>query len=105
MALNPCVLNEWTEYAIPVKIFDYLAEGRPVVSTPMAELNIFRDVIEIASADRFVQAVERALDSDGPEAVAGRRAASDRYTLQKRARAAFELVSQVPVEANSRRLA
>lgn len=105
VALNPCVLNEWTESAIPVKIFDYLAEGRSVVSTPMAELNIFRGVIEMACSDEFVQAVERALQSDGPEAVAGRRAASDRYTLQARARAAFELVSQVPVEANSRRLA
>ncbi|MDQ6721293.1 MAG: glycosyltransferase [Candidatus Dormibacteraeota bacterium] len=105
VALNPCVINEWTECAIPVKIFDYLAEGRPVVSTPMAELDIFREVIEMAPAAQFVQAVERALRADCPDAVARRRAASERFTLQDRARAAFELVSKVPVEASSRRLA
>ncbi|MDQ6885327.1 MAG: glycosyltransferase [Candidatus Dormibacteraeota bacterium] len=103
VALNPCVLNEWTEFAIPVKIFDYLAEGRPVVSTPMAELDIFRDVIEMAPKAQFVQAVERALRADGLEVAARRRAASERFTLQERARAAFELVSRAPVEASSRR--
>jgi len=105
VALNPCFLNEWTESAIPVKIFDYLAEGRPVVSTPMAELDIFRDVIEMAPADQFVEAVERALQDAGSEAAARRRAASERFTLQDRARRAFELVSSAPVEATSRRLA
>jgi glycosyltransferase involved in cell wall biosynthesis len=92
VTLNPCVLNEWTETALPVKVFDYLAEGKPVASTPMAELGIFADVIEMAPTDQFIQAIERALDLGGPEASARRRAASERFTLQDRARRAYELL-------------
>jgi len=103
VALNPCVLNEWTEFAIPVKIFDYLAEGRPIVSTPMPELNIFQGVIELAASNQFVEAVERAMRTDGPEAAARRRATSDQFTLQERARQAMMLMA--PVEGVSRRLA
>ena len=105
VALNPCVLNEWTEVAVPVKMFDYLAEGRPVVSTPMAELHIFGDLIETAAAGDFIPAIERALVMDGPEAVARRREASKRFTLQDRARRAFELVTQPSVEVTNQRLA
>jgi hypothetical protein len=98
VALNPCVLNEWTESAIPVKIFDYLAEGRPVVSTLMAELQVFAEVIELAPRDQFVSAIQRALDTDSLEAAARRRAVADRFTLQERARRAFELVTQGSAE-------
>ncbi len=93
VALNPCVLNEWTKAALPIKVFDYLAEGRPVVSTPMAELDIFEGLIEIAPTAQFISAIERALAMDSPEASARRRRASERFTSQDRARRAFELVT------------
>src|SRR5205823_8105734 len=83
VALNPCVLNEWTADALPVKIFDYLAEGKPIVSTPMRELAIFGDLLELAPADRFVSAIERALSQDNPGAAARRREMAGRYTLQE----------------------
>jgi glycosyltransferase involved in cell wall biosynthesis len=94
VALNPCVMNEWTQMAIPVKIFDYLAEGRPVVSTPMAELQVFNDVIEVVPRDQFVSAIERSLASDSPEAAARRRRIAGNFTTQERARRAFELITQ-----------
>jgi glycosyltransferase involved in cell wall biosynthesis len=94
VALNPCVLNQWTESALPVKVFDYLAEGRPVVSTPMAELDIFKDLIELAPAGQFISAIEAALATDTPQAATRRKQASQRFTSQDRARRAFELVTQ-----------
>ena len=47
----------------------------------------------------------RALAMDGPEAVSRRREASKRFTLQDRARRAFELVTQPSVEVTNQRLA
>lgn len=102
VALNPCVLNEWTEVALPVKVFDYLAEGKPVVSTPMSELDIFRDLIELAPADRFIPAIEEALATDSPQASARRKQASQRFTSQDRARRAFELATQTPTAFRAR---
>jgi len=96
VALNPCVLNEWTAEAFPVKVFDYLAEGRPVVSTQMSELDIFKDLIELVPSGQFVAAIERAMATDGPEAVSRRRHASQRFTAQDRARRAFELLIDTP---------
>jgi len=94
VALNPCVLNEWTQSALPVKVFDYLAEGKPVVSTPMAELDMFKDLIELAPAGQFIPAIESALATDSPEASIRRKQVSQRFTSQDRARRAFELLTQ-----------
>ncbi|MDQ6711521.1 MAG: glycosyltransferase [Candidatus Dormibacteraeota bacterium] len=99
VALNPCVLNEWTETALPVKVFDYLAEGRPVVSTPMAELDIFKDLVELVSGAEFVPAIERALLTDDPHAIRRRTQAAGRFTMQDRARRAFDLLTQTPTIA------
>jgi len=101
VALNPCVLNEWTEEAFPVKVFDYLAEGRPVVSTQMSELDIFRDLIELVPSGQFVAAIEQAMATDGPEAVSRRKQASQRFTAQDRARHAFELLIDTPTSVKA----
>lgn len=93
VALNPCVLTEWSQTALPVKLFDYLAEGRPVVSTPMSELNVFKDLITVATGDDFIPAIERVLATDDADASIRRRAASRRFTSQDRARRAFELIT------------
>jgi glycosyltransferase involved in cell wall biosynthesis len=103
VALNPCVLNSWTEHAFPVKIFDYLAEGRPVVSTPMAELDLFGDLVVQVSQGQFVSAIERALSADSPGSVGRRIEIARQFTLQERARRAFELVSEGRVEVLSQR--
>jgi glycosyltransferase involved in cell wall biosynthesis len=94
IALNPCVLNAWTESALPVKVFDYLAEGRPVVSTPMAELDVFKDLVTVATAGEFIPAIEQVLATDDDQAAVRRKAASQRFTSQERARRAFQLITE-----------
>ena len=103
LALNPCVNNEWTRHAMPVKIFDYLAEGRPVVSTRMSELDVFGDLVTQASPDEFGQAIARAMASDNPQITARRIDMARRFTIQERARRAFELLTETPVEALTQR--
>lgn len=94
VALNPCVLNDWTQAALPVKVFDYLAEGRPVVSTPMSELDVFKDLITVATAREFIPAIEQALATDGVEATTRRKDASRQFTSQQRARRAYRLITE-----------
>lgn len=103
VALNPCVLNEWTAHALPVKIFDYLAEGKPIVSTPMAELSAFAGLIELSVGATFVNAIEHALQSNTAQLEASRREMAQRFTLQARARRATELVSESRHEVSSQR--
>lgn len=63
VCLMPFALNEATEYINPTKALEYLATGRPVVSTPIADVvRNFGEAVAIAStANDFVIECERAL--------------------------------------------
>jgi beta-glucosidase/6-phospho-beta-glucosidase/beta-galactosidase len=62
-------LNRATECINPTKALEYLATGRPVVSTPVKDVvRQYADVMEIArTPDEVIAAIERALDGGDPE--------------------------------------
>jgi glycosyltransferase involved in cell wall biosynthesis len=66
VCLSPFKLSEpITETANPLKIYEYLAAGRPVVSTDMPEVRPLRDVVRIAySQEDFVEQIQAALQED-----------------------------------------
>jgi glycosyltransferase involved in cell wall biosynthesis len=99
VTLIPYRLTDWTSHCLPVKVFEYLAEGKPVVATPLPELALLRDVVTFAPADSFGDAVEAALDDTSAPAQERRRQAVDRFTLQDRARRAVELVHGKELQA------
>jgi glycosyltransferase involved in cell wall biosynthesis len=70
VCLSPFKLSKpITETANPLKIYEYLAAGRPVVSTDMPEVRQLRDVIRIAdSKEDFVEQIRAALQEDGAAA-------------------------------------
>lgn len=52
----------------PTKIYDYLAIGKPIVSTDLAPVNPYKDVVYIArSREEFVQLLNKAFDEHNPE--------------------------------------
>jgi UDP-galactopyranose mutase len=66
VALMPFALNEATRFISPTKTLEYLAGGRPVVSTPIRDVVSpygERGLVQIASTPReFVAAAERLLE-------------------------------------------
>jgi len=74
VCMIPHLLNEHTMGNDPIKLFDYLATGRPVVSTPTAGTAGFDDVISIArSKEEFLHVVEKLLESgNSPDMKAAR---------------------------------
>jgi glycosyltransferase involved in cell wall biosynthesis len=75
-AIIPYRMNRQVANANPLKLREYLATGKPVVSTRNAEIEKFSALVDIAD-DRaqFLGALDRALAEDTPEA-AHRRMAS-----------------------------
>ena len=68
VALVPYRQNEFTDTLVPVKLVEYLAAGRPVVSTPMRAAEGFADVVTFASGpEAFAEAV-RCVGDDSAEA-------------------------------------
>lgn len=69
----------------PLKMFEYLATGRPVVGTGLENIRRFSDVIDIArTPDEWIAAIDRALSSGGVGTVAARRACAGQNTWQRR---------------------
>jgi hypothetical protein len=57
----------------PIKAYEYLACGRPVVSAPIDAARDFGDLVQIAPGPgRWVEVIEAALAADSPEARARR---------------------------------
>lgn len=64
VCLMPFELNEATEYINPTKALEYMASGRPIVSTPISDVvTNFGDVVQIAdSSDKFISLCRQAVD-------------------------------------------
>ncbi len=73
VALMPYRLNAWTESINPLKMYEYLACGLPVVSTPIPAARTFAEALYNAPAERFVAAIRQALAEDSPAKHAQRR--------------------------------
>jgi glycosyltransferase involved in cell wall biosynthesis len=71
VCMMPFALNEATEYINPTKALEYLATGKPVVSTPVRDVvRQYTDTIHIAdSADFFVACVEQSLEKPDKEMI------------------------------------
>jgi glycosyltransferase involved in cell wall biosynthesis len=60
--IMPWNRSDWIKACNPVKLKEYLAVGRPIVSTPFAELERYSGLVEVAgSASEFAEAIGRAL--------------------------------------------
>lgn len=66
--------NKWIEACNPVKLKEYLALGKPIVSTPFSELDYYRDLVDVAyDAKSFAEAVRKACYANNPELVSAQR--------------------------------
>ncbi|MFD2699381.1 glycosyltransferase [Paenibacillus shunpengii] len=63
VCLLPNNLNEYTKNMFPMKFFEYLAAGKPVVMTPLHALKEYYDLCYIAdNSDEFSRMISFALD-------------------------------------------
>ncbi len=77
VALYPFVVNEMTDAVDPLKVWEYLAFGRPVLATPTGLVRERPDLFEPLDRGDLAGSVRRALASrDDPHRVAYRREAA-----------------------------
>lgn len=75
VAILPMRVNEWCKAANPLKLKEYLALGKPVVSTPaFSELHKYLDVVyEAGTPEDFARCIQKAYSEDNAELVKKRR--------------------------------
>lgn len=75
VCIMPYVRDPYTQYIFPLKLFEYLASGRPAVGTPIRSLQDFDQVIGLAEGpEEWSAAITAALEPEAtaPEHVAER---------------------------------
>ncbi len=83
--LIPFKTNETTAATDPVKVYEYLSGGKPVVSVALSELEQFQDLLYIGrDRDDFLAQLDLALAEGDPKIVEQRRSFAAQNTWQKR---------------------
>lgn len=68
VALIPYRLNQQVLNSNPLKLREYLATGKPIVSVATTEVNRFGDLIRVADGpESFLCAIESAMSEDSPQ--------------------------------------
>ena len=95
VCVNPYVLDGVAEHCSPLKLYEYIATGKPLVSVDMPEARKFRGLIQIAEdADSFVRLVEEAVNSpDGRDSE--RIAEAQNHTWRSRFEAASRALADI----------
>ena len=105
VAMMPFAINESTKFISPTKTPEYLAAGKPVVSTPIRD--VVRPygesgLVRIAeTAEEFVNAIREALDEDAMERRSRAAEFLDTMSWDKTYEAMSELIQEA-IEINSR---
>jgi UDP-galactopyranose mutase len=79
VAIMPFALNDATRFISPTKTLEYLAAGKPVVSTPIRDVvRPFgeRGLVRVGGGEGFLQALAEALAERGTDREAARRVAA-----------------------------
>ncbi len=99
VCLMPWLQSEWIEHCNPVKLKEYLALGRPVVSTPFPELRRSGSLcIEASGPVAFAAAIDKALQDDGATQAASRRTWALRHTWDAKFQLVLSLLQQRGLE-------
>lgn len=95
ICLNPFKINNLTLNVSPLKFYEYLATGKPVVSVDMPDVRAFSEVIYIGKDhEDYIKQVERALEEDNSERVEKRLQLAKQNSWEARTNTMLNIVQQ-----------
>ena len=93
--LLPYVRDEKAVYRSPLKLYEYLATGRPIVSTPHPEVTEFGDLVYVGSTpDEFAALIQNALVDSQAERDR-RRASAQEHSWDQRVQTMVTILHRV----------
>jgi glycosyltransferase involved in cell wall biosynthesis len=101
----PYILNDYTHHIFPLKLYEYMAAGKPNVASAMEEMLPYEgDEMAIGrSPEEFLSKVEIAWQTDSPERQAARRASAAHESWDDRVEAVSAILEPLLLEREERR--
>lgn len=94
-AIIPHKVDTFTQSMNPLKLYEYLAAGKPIVATPIAGAEQFQDLIQIAvSADDFAKELRLALQNDSDELRKRRKQMAETYAWENRIHVMLDILDK-----------
>jgi len=95
VCIMPYTITEWMRYGLPLKMFEYFATGKPIVSTYLPSLDDYREYIDVCmNHDDFIEAVADYKSRDTDERRLARLAFAAENTWEKRAQKMLEVLNE-----------
>lgn len=96
VAIIPHKINEFIKSTNPMKMYDYLAAGKPIVSTMGAGIEMFgKEIYATNDADEFCRFIDKALKENSAEKQAERRRLVAKHSWTSRANIMLENVFEM----------
>jgi hypothetical protein len=93
VCIAPYKINEHSKNMSPLKIYDYLATGKPVVTTNFAASRLFKEVIKIAKThDEFLNHVKDSLSEEKNSLAIKRRNIASKNTWGQRVESLSKII-------------
>ena len=85
VAIMPFKVDKINLNMCPIKMYEFLAAGRPVVSTDLPEVRVLKDAIQIGKDNQhFLLQIERALDTKRDNLILKRQEVAERNSWEAR---------------------
>jgi glycosyltransferase involved in cell wall biosynthesis len=95
VAIIPHVIDRFTQSMNPLKLYEYLAAGKPVIATAVAGVEQFGDLVTLAiSPEDFSKGIEDAIQNESVEMMERRMHAVDSHRWEDRWRLMTEVLER-----------
>jgi glycosyltransferase involved in cell wall biosynthesis len=94
--LIPYALNELTRSIFPMKVYEYLAAGLPVVATPLPALADVEAIATAPDAEGIARLLDEALAADTPERRRARSRAAAEHSWERRLQEIAAAIDALP---------
>lgn len=93
VCILPCNKNEYTDNMFPMKFFEYLSAGKPIVVTSLLSILEFKNYCYIAdNEDEFVKMIDIAIKEDCYEKKQKRFLVAKEYTYEARTKKMLKII-------------
>ena len=97
VCINPFVVDELSDSVDPLKMYEYLATGKPIVSVKMPAVNRFKGLIDVAKDKKeFVKCIEKKILNSSQENLQAKRIQiANEHSWQKRYEQLYDAIQQL----------